>query len=130
MLLNLGIRKAFHLHHLEFALCHTAPKIGLCCCNRRCKQTLRFAQRSTQKGARNSAEGSVRVLSVGGDAPQGSVQHHQQQLILAHQRPRHRLSSQERMQHCGPGAAGHVWGPSTSLGQGKWSSCLQKVSAC
>lgn len=108
MLLNLGIRKAFHLHHLKFALCHTAPKIGLCCCNRRCKQTHQFAQRSTQKGARNSAEGSVCVLSVGGDAPQGTVQHHQQQLILAHQRPRHRLSSQERMQHCGPGAAGHA----------------------
>lgn len=70
IVLNLGIRKAFHLHYLEFAPCHTTPKISLCCSNRRCKQMHQFAQKSTQKGPRNSAEDSVCMLSIGGDAPQ------------------------------------------------------------
>lgn len=76
---------------------HNTKKISPSCCNRRCKQMFQFAQKSTEKGARNSAEDSVCVLSSGGDAPQGTAQH--QQLLLAHQRPQHRLSSQGRMQH-------------------------------
>jgi len=88
-----------------------------------------FAQMSMQKGARNSAEDSVCMLSNGGDATQHTAQNQQQQLILAHQRPQHRLSSQGRMQHCRPGAAGCAWVLSMRLGRGK-CSCLQKVSSC